>query len=673
MRGAADMMRRTPATWPSRRSQLAAHLLILILLAGAWALRLHRLDFQDIWWDEARNISVAMRPLAAIAQAPELDIHPPLYFYGLHLLTGLAGRSAFAVRFFSAWWGLLTLPLVYRLGRGLVAGPAGQRAGLLALALAAVSPFGLAEAQETRMYTLAWALLAAGMLALWSALRRWPAAAPASWRRTPRRDWALLALLVALALLTHYAAAVALATWGLWLLIWALRGPQRTSRLTLLAGVAALIAALCLPVLPIALRQIPGYDNPNLLLPDLRQYAGQLAQAFTLGETAPATVWPLGGWMWLALAGGGALLAMRKPARQARQARSALLAIWLAGGLALFYAILVARSAFDPRYISFVLPPLWALSGWALSGWARLARALPWLAVALLIGITLPSLHADFTDPAYFREDMRGVIAYLQAESTPADIILVDQRYPFGFYWPRWNGDTYGLPPAQPARLAPAQYLFVDLTHDDDRRLDRRLTTLAGSARRIFYVTWFESDMDPRRAAPALLDAFGERLAEQPFRGYTVQVWQHRQAARFSLAETLQPFGLQFEPGVILTEGDWSGRASAVTAPGYARLALRWEVEAATTRPLKASLRLRDAAGAVLAQDDRLLLSDRHLRTTAWASGESALNVYSLPLPAQPGRYTLTLVLYDETTLAAAGLRDGSGVEPVLGEVWVQR
>src|SRR5687768_11437172 len=58
-------------------------LLLLILLLG-WALRLVALDRQDIWWDEARNIDVALRPLVQVATAPELDIHPPLYFWLLH-------------------------------------------------------------------------------------------------------------------------------------------------------------------------------------------------------------------------------------------------------------------------------------------------------------------------------------------------------------------------------------------------------------------------------------------------------------------------------------------------------------------------------------------------------------------------------------------------------------
>jgi hypothetical protein len=39
--------------------------------------------------------------------------------------------------------------------------------------------------------------------------------------------------------------------------------------------------------------------------------------------------------------------------------------------------------------------------------------------------------------------------------------------------------------------------------------LDARLTQLAGDAHKVFWLTWYESDMEPRGAVPALLDAYG--------------------------------------------------------------------------------------------------------------------------------------------------------------------
>ena len=57
---------------------------LFVILFSAFALRLHELTRQDIWWDEARNIDVALRPVLQIANAPELDIQPPLYYWLLH-------------------------------------------------------------------------------------------------------------------------------------------------------------------------------------------------------------------------------------------------------------------------------------------------------------------------------------------------------------------------------------------------------------------------------------------------------------------------------------------------------------------------------------------------------------------------------------------------------------
>jgi hypothetical protein len=631
---------------------------VLLLLLASWALRLQRLDAQDIWWDEARNIEVATRPLARIATSPELDIHPPIYFYSLHLWTRFLGTTAFATRLFSVWFGVLVAALSYRLARSLAPGWPGRLAGLLALTLAVVSPYALAEAQETRMYTFSWALLSGGTLALWQATR--------PRKRGPAWPWWFIFVLLAVAsLLTHYSVTIILAAWGLWLLAWVLRGPDRWSRLRTLSVVGLVALLLCLPVLPIALRQMSIYYNPNLNLPSLPSYLGQLSRAFALGEHVPEGAWSVGRWLWLLLPLGGAVLALQEPLKRRNLL---LLFLWFIGGLALYYGVLVRRSAFNARYISFVLPALWALAGWALTGWARLSRPLPWLLAACMVAVSIPSLHADLTDPQHFHDDTRGVVAWLQDQATSQDMILVDQRYPFGFYWKRWNNEAYGFPPAEPATQPPAQYLFVDINH-----VDERLTELAGNARTVYWVTWFESDVDPRGAVRTLLDAYGHQQGEQGFRGYTVSWWRLQPPTRFQLAREFRPLNVHFEPGITLLEADWQGRQSPAEASRSTLVTLRWQADGPTSRPLKVSLRLRDEAGTLLAQDDRVLLNDRHLRTTSWQPGESALAVYGLELPAEPGTYDLTLVLYDEDTLEPVGRLDTGDVEPQIGTLEVGR
>ena len=144
--------------------------LLLAMLLAAFALRLYELTRQDIWWDEARNIDVALRPFLQVATAPELDIHPPVYFWLLHFWTQLTdvamGQApaalAFQTRFLSVFAGVAGVALLYPLGAR-VGGPS---AGLGAVAIGTLAPFWLAESQETRMYTLGFALLSAAALAL---------------------------------------------------------------------------------------------------------------------------------------------------------------------------------------------------------------------------------------------------------------------------------------------------------------------------------------------------------------------------------------------------------------------------------------------------------------------------------------------------------------------------
>lgn len=662
-----------------RRRTLILFWIVLCLWAG-FALRLYRIDVQNIWWDEARNIDVAMRPVTAIATSPELDIHPPVYFYLLHLWTGIWGSSEFAVRSLSAFMGLLSAPLLWALARRL----GGRTAAGVALGVGALSPFFLSEAQEARMYTTTFTWL---LVAAYALLRAVDDESREEQRRA-LRWWGIYSLFGALSVLTHYSAVFVLVPWQLWIVARAAaaartHGPRLLFR-AILAGMGMLV--LFLPQVPIALRQIPGYRNPNLVVPSWGEYLVACMREYVLGPALDLTqglpwLWGIavGGTVGLAL---GAAWSIR--GGKARQLwGSALLVIWLIGGLAFYYLVLMDRSTFHPRYISFVAPALYALLALALAAWWRLWRPLGWAMALALLLVVYPAVQADQFDERYFREDAKGLAAWLLETANPDDLILIDVPYPMQFYYPRYA--RRGDPPAEPADVAPARYLFVNIHTIADE-----LTALAQGRQRIFWVQWFKSDTDPRGVVTFLLSKFGHLEMERAFRGYRVDVYRLPTPAVFELAPGLEEVSVSFGP-VKLTGVAFGGRSAeptsdlastrrrVVPADKAVWAVLSWVRVQPVDRSYKVSLFVEDPFGLVVGQDDRLLIDDQHLTLPYWSDGEVAINVYSVPLAigSPPGRYTLKAAVYDPETGERLNRLDASGApqgtEVTLGTFEVMR
>ena len=360
-----------------RQSTAGRRAALLGILLAAFALRLVDLALQDIWWDEARNIDVALRPFLAVAIAPELDIHPPIYFWLLHLWSRLmgieqgmaAGQIAYATRFLSLMAALCGIALLGRLTER----TAGASAALIAMAIAAFSPFWLAESQETRMYTLGFALLIAAALPFLTVVQK--SAKPSAAASVGRNRFAFV-LLSALALLTHYNAVFIVTAWYAWWLWIALRSPRRIAALRRLLTTGLATGVLIAPITPIALRQIPGYTNPNLSVPSLTEYLTQNWQAY-FGGYAQSTIafsqyhvlW-YGALLALLIAGLAVASIQRRTGGSEGGAPQgpalSFLLVWLLGGLALYFIAVLDRGAFNVRYSSFVTPALYALLAVAL-------------------------------------------------------------------------------------------------------------------------------------------------------------------------------------------------------------------------------------------------------------------------------------------------------------------
>src|SRR5262245_22638854 len=178
------------------RSSRPARTLVLILVV-ATGLRFAQLGAKALWLDEAMTVLIALgrgpadvpigsvQPLGAVADiftlsssARVADVvrrlrdpiiqhtHPPLFYVLAHGWFRLHPPSPASL----AWWsrapsaifGIIAVFVIFHLGRAV----ASERAGLIAAALAAVSPLIVMISQEARNYTLPLACVATAVLLL---------------------------------------------------------------------------------------------------------------------------------------------------------------------------------------------------------------------------------------------------------------------------------------------------------------------------------------------------------------------------------------------------------------------------------------------------------------------------------------------------------------------------
>jgi len=624
-----------------RTSRLESSYLTFVILLIAFALRVYRLDAQSIWWDEGHSIQMASAALTQIPTLPGMDVHPPGYFVFLHGWMALAGRSEFALRDLSVVFSMLTVALLIRFAQEL----AGRRAGWVAGGLAALSPLYVTYAQEVRMYAVVTFLALVSVYFLWRSLANW---------RVDREEWKPLVsyvLATAASLYTHYFTIFLLLFENIVWLVWALgsrtEAGTRWRRISIWLGAQLAILVIFLPQLPLALRQTVAYANPSLTPPGVAEFISRSWTAYTLGTAIDSAMVPWLGWVLaviLALVLLFQTLRARRGGHDGRMGILAFLAGWFLIPLAAYFLVVQRRPSFEPRYMMLVTPALVLFLAWGLSavrpgeiGASHQRLWLGWLGFLVFLTFFGMGTWFYFTNIEAYKDDSAGLAAWLAAETTPDDVVYVDVPHPFHYYADR-------IP-------APTRYLFVDVHTAADV-----LNVEASGRDRLFWVTWWGSDTDPRAVIPFLLDKAALREGELDFRGYRVTWWDLRGDAHFSLPDNLSQVDFMFGDVVHLDGLAFSDMAQMGNS---AWATLHFTLLRQTDADYRVSLRLRDPDGNVLSSTDRDLLNDRHFHTSAWPVDDprlnQAVNVYMLPIPPDtpPSDYCLEVVVYREDTLEA--------------------
>ncbi len=363
-------------------------LLAAIVLVGV-LVRFTTLGEQSFWLDEAYTHQIVAGSLGhAISTVPKTESTPPVYYVLVWLWSRVFGTSEAGLRSFSALCGTLAIPVLYALGRRIASG----RVGLIAALLAAVNPLLFWYGQEARAYALLVLLSALTLLLLLRALET----------PSPRRlgAWSLTA---ALALATHYFAALLVVPEAVWLLAQL----RRDGRLDLRRAAATLAIPLVVGValLPLLIHQDDG--RASFLSSESGSLATRLAQLVkqdivSYDEPAKTALSALGVLLVLAAL---ILLAARGNARERR-------AVALPTGLGLAAVALAAlvalagKDLIDSRNLLETWPAFALLIAVAL-GSVRATRIGPAL-LAALVTLSLVCVAGVIADPLFQRGDWRG-------------------------------------------------------------------------------------------------------------------------------------------------------------------------------------------------------------------------------------------------------------------------
>jgi len=610
------------------RRRTTGHVLLMVgILLLAMALRFYRLEGQSLWSDEGNSAALALRSLAQIAWDAGHDIHPPLYYWLLHFWVRAAGSTEFGLRSLSALSSMVVVALTYVLGTRLY----GRSVGLAAAFASALSPFQVYYSQEARMYIL---LALLGATSVYTLLRY-----------LGSEEWTWLVGFVlssAAGFYTHYSFpliwGMANAVWLAWLIYTRTRGRLYWRIGEWCLAQAAIIGAY-VPWMPVASRQLsvwPAISQAH----GLRFYLHQAFRLWSLGETAPA-----GAGSFLLL--WGMVILWLLGAWPARQERGQDLPPWLCQVLAFGYCLLpvcfqwgmsLIRPAYRPKFFLVAAPAFALLLGQGIvnglhTHWWALRHAWATIALCLVVVASANSLTHYYFDPAWARDDYRGMAAYIAAVERPGDAILLNapgQWEVFTYYY-LGEAPIYPLPRGRPP--------------NEERTLDE-LRRIGVRHRRLFCLFWATDESDPKRIVEGWLDRHAYKALD---------LWQGNvRFVTYALPEASTSIGKRRSLDVrfgdrILLKG--YTLQEEVEAGDILQLTLFWQAEAPIEERYKVFVQLLDASNNIVGQRDTEPGGGGRL-TTLWPVGEVITDNYGVLIRpgTPPGRYRLITGLYSLTT-----------------------
>lgn len=397
-------------------------ILVILTVIGLF-LRFYHIDFNSIWLDEAATYLFSLHPFAEywnlISQGGE--VHPPL-FYWLEYFMLFFGNNEFYLRFIPALVGVVSIPLMYVLGKEIL----DRNVGIIAAALLTFSAFHIMYSQEARMYSL---LLFFFILSFILYLR--------AMRTNSLQAWALFGIISALAFWTHFIAIVftgILFASALAVNIKQIRENIHTIRPILIACI--LFILLSSPLIVIGLRLFSirtasaptwGLQGTDLIFNTISQFSGY--------NTILITIFLL---LWI--------VGIIQIFREKKWISLLIIVLFL---VSFFISYLLSyRMPMSPRYLIYLLPLFLVgiASAYKPIFNAFTTREVVYLFLIAMVVLNVPSLWNYYQ--GYSKDDWRGVSQRVSGLLKPGDVIVLVPAYnngPFDYYYQNASYGTLEL------------------------------------------------------------------------------------------------------------------------------------------------------------------------------------------------------------------------------------
>ena len=650
---------------PTRRVPGLDRWLLIVLLLLAFGRGVWQLGGKSLWWDESLSLHRAQGSLPYVLSnrivltdtlydVPTIDNHPPLYFLLLWGTVRLLGQSEFALRFPSLIFAVLLVPLLYVSGRRLI----DRWAGLGAAALAAVSPMYLWYGQEARPYTMLafFSLLSFylfvrvffGREGLSELRRRWP--------------WLAAYLLVTVGLvLTHHLSILLIGVQLLVLGLALLHRARRNRALLIVVGGIAMVAAVSAAYAFLTLPR-PKASAGYRFVP-LWEILRDVWNSFSLGLSVDVGDWYvlLIDLVFLIFLAAGFLRLVRPGASPGWRRSGWLLAGYLAIPIGAIYTLSFLQPAYmNSRHLILITPAFYLLLASGLTLWRGRAWAVGLLAWLVVIGGVTYSTYNYFADPTYDKDHHRQWGDYLREHVRPGDVVIVDPPHieTLYHYYADAGVPWVGLPllsASRPETVAKME----ELLETYDRVWLAFSNTPPWGDRRRFPEAWLNDN-----AFRVFYQHFPSYASIVMVAGYLPD-WPHASG----LPADATPLPVRYTPALRL-EGY---RFVSSPEPGKAlHVELFWGTDELGPEQVSAMLRLLDAEGHVLAQDDQCPFNGLY-PMWQWQPDLLLQDEHEIPIPygTPPGRYELELTLLSRPNGCAEG--SGPAVPPLEAPPHVQR